>query len=61
MAERPILITIKGLVPEKIICPFCNTENIIPPKPEGPRPMYFILIECNCGKSISLRCLTHGH
>lgn len=61
MPDRPISISIRGPVPTKINCPSCSAEIVVPPKPEGPKPIYTVELTCSCNASIFLRCLTHGN
>lgn len=60
MADRPISITIRGAVPNKLICPSCSAQINVPEK-TGNSPMYQVTLNCACDKTIFLRCLTHGN
>lgn len=61
MADRPISIVIRGPVPSKVICPSCSSEVTVPSNLDNSKIMYQFILNCTCGKLISLRCFTHGN
>lgn len=55
MADRTIKIRINGGIPDKVICPSCNSEVVVPEQLDG-KLAYQVVLTCSCHKNIFLEC-----